>query len=174
MITQLLGGRVAEELVFSEVTTGAQNDLEHVTELARAMVCEYGMSDVLGALTFGRRHGTPFLGRDIMEDRNYSEEVAQSIDREVRDIVEQSHHRATDILTTHREQLDAVVAVLIVEETLSREQLLGILHGAAPADRDPLSTERLGHNVPSGSDTEPEEKLRLGHQTKPNLEPGPA
>src|SRR5579862_8195350 len=81
-ITSSLGGRVAEELVFSDVTTGAVSDLDHATDLARAMVCEYGMSDRLGPLRLGRRHGNPFLGRDLMEDRDYGEDVARAIDEE--------------------------------------------------------------------------------------------
>ena len=83
-ITSLLGGRVAEEMVFSEITTGASNDLQRVTSIARAMVMDYGMSDKLGTMAIGRRAHNPFLGRDYMDERNYSEEVAKQIDDEVR------------------------------------------------------------------------------------------
>jgi cell division protease FtsH len=172
-ITQLLGGRVAEELVFDEVTTGAQNDLERVSELARAMVCEFGMSQSLGTLTFGRRHGNPFLGRDIMEDRNYSEEVARAIDQEVRDIVEQSHRRATEILTANREKMDAVVQALLEEETLDRQRFLAILKGTAAPGEEPLSKERL-REAPGKEQVEKPEEVPVVPKPKPGLEPGPA
>src|SRR5437773_8794066 len=99
-----LDGRVVEELVFNEITTGASNDLDWSTDMARAMVCEWGMSERLGPLRLGRRHGNPFLGRDIMEDRDYSEEVAQAIDEEVRTIIDRNYQRAKQILVTNREK----------------------------------------------------------------------
>ncbi len=87
-IAGLTGGRVAEQMVFGEISTGAGNDLERATELVRAMVCEYGMSEAIGPLTVGKRHGNPFLGRDMMEDRNYSEQIAEAIDKEIRAIMD--------------------------------------------------------------------------------------
>ena len=128
-ITSLLGGRVAEELVYRQTTTGASNDLERVTRISRAMVCEYGMSEKLGTLALGRRSHNPFLGRDFSEDRNYSEDVARQIDDEVRHIVDRCHQRATEILTAHRDQLDAVVAALLVHETLTRDEFLAVMAG---------------------------------------------
>ncbi len=129
-ITSSLGGRVAEELVFQDVTTGASQDLNYATDLARAMVCEYGMSERLGMVRLGRRHGNPFLGRDLMEDRDYSEEVARAIDEEVRSIIEQSYERARDILTRDRELMDRIARILIKVETLSREQFMALLDGS--------------------------------------------
>jgi cell division protease FtsH len=126
-ITALLGGRVAEEIVFGEVTTGATNDLERVTRIARAMVCRYGMSEKLGTLALGRQHANPFLGRDYMEDRDYSEEVARLIDQEVKDIVESCYRRATEMLITNREKLDAVVEVLLEKETIDRQEFLRVM-----------------------------------------------
>ncbi|MEW5882667.1 MAG: ATP-dependent zinc metalloprotease FtsH [Armatimonadota bacterium] len=126
-ITALLGGRVAEETVFGEVTTGATNDLERVTRIARAMVCRYGMSEKLGTLVLGRQHANPFLGRDYMEDRDYSEEVARLIDQEVKDIVESCYRRATEILVTNREKLDVVVEVLLEKETIDRQEFLRVI-----------------------------------------------
>jgi len=114
----LLGGRVAEEIVFGDVTTGASNDLERVTELARAMVTRYGMSEKLGPRTFGDREELVFLGREISEQRNYSEKVAQEIDEEVRRIINLAYAKARDILTTYREKLDALANRLIHEETI--------------------------------------------------------
>jgi cell division protease FtsH len=133
-IAAALGGRVAEELVFGDVTTGAVSDLDHATDLARAMVCEYGMSDRLGPLRLGRRHGNPFLGRDIMEDRDYSEDVARAIDEEVRAIIDQGYERARRILSDNREKMDEICVILLEKETLTREEFLALLSGEATVD----------------------------------------
>ncbi|HZP81904.1 MAG TPA: ATP-dependent zinc metalloprotease FtsH, partial [Chthonomonadaceae bacterium] len=133
-ITASLGGRVAEELVFGDVTTGAVSDLDHATDLARAMVCEYGMSDRLGPLRLGRRHGNPFLGRDLMEDRDYSEEIARAIDEEVRSFIDQGYARARDILTENRAKMDEIAEILLEKETLTREEFLALLNGEATID----------------------------------------
>ena len=133
-ITASLGGRVAEELVFSDVTTGAVGDLDHATDVARAMVCEYGMSDKLGMVRLGRRSGNPFLGRDIMEDRDYSEDVARAIDEEVRSFIDQSYERARKILIDNREKMDEIAAVLLEKETLTREEFMALLNSEATAD----------------------------------------
>lgn len=122
-MTVLLGGRVAEEIVFNEVWTGAQNDLERTTEMARRMICEFGMSENLGPLQFGRRSGPVFLGRDMQEDRNYSEEVAAKIDAEIKSYVEASYAIARELLTEHRATLDRIVNVLLEKETLSSDEL---------------------------------------------------
>ena len=133
-ITASLGGRVAEELVFSDVTTGASADLDHATDVARAMVCEYGMSDRLGTLRFGRRHGNPFLGRDVMEDRDYSEETARAIDEEVRAFIDQGYERARHILSENRAKMDEVAEILLEKETLTREEFMALLSGEMTAD----------------------------------------
>ncbi len=114
----VLGGRAAEEIVFKDITTGASNDLERATDLARAMVTRYGMSDILGPRTFGNREELVFLGREISEQRNYSEEVAQQIDNEVKRIIGNAYSKAKEILTTYRERLDAISNRLIHEETI--------------------------------------------------------
>ncbi len=131
-ITGLLGGRAAERLVFDELTTGANNDLDRATDIARRMVCEYGMSEELGPVTLGRRHGNPFLGRDIMEDRNYSEEVAEKIDAEVRKIIDDCYDRGIGILSSNREKLDEIVSVLIEKETIEREEFEALMKGISP------------------------------------------
>jgi len=113
-----LGGRAAEELVFGDITTGAANDLERVTELARAMVTRYGMSDKLGPMTFGQKEELVFLGKEIGEQRDYSERVAQQIDEEVHAIVHEAHQRAREVLAQHREQLDRIADKLVELETL--------------------------------------------------------
>lgn len=169
-ITALLGGRVAEEIVYGRVWTGASNDLARVTRIARAMVCEYGMSERLGTLAIGRRNNNPFLGRDFHEDRNYSEEIAKQVDEEVRIIVDRCHQRCHEILTQHRTQLDAVVKALMERETLDREEFLKVMDGQ---ELPPLEK-----NVPPpGPPAEPaRESSDSGHLAPipPRLEPGPA
>jgi cell division protease FtsH len=127
-----LGGRAAEELVFGDVTTGAANDLERVTETARAMVTRYGMSDSLGPMTFGQKEELVFLGKEIGEQRDYSEAVAQEIDGEVRGIVHEAYERAKDALTRHREQLDRIAQRLIEVETLDHDEFVALFEGVPP------------------------------------------
>ena len=123
----LLGGRAAEELMFNDVTTGAASDLEQVTRLARKMVCEYGMSEELGPMTFGKKQELVFLGREISEQRDYGESTAQEIDREVRRFIDEAHSRAKEILTTYRDKLVALAKRLIEEETLEGAELQAML-----------------------------------------------
>jgi cell division protease FtsH len=123
----LLGGRAAEEMIFNDVTTGAANDLGQVTKLARKMVCEYGMSEKLGPMTFGQKHELVFLGKDIAEQRDYSEEVAHEIDREVRRFIDEAYSRAKEVLTTYRDKLVALAQRLIEEETLEGPELEAML-----------------------------------------------
>ncbi len=163
-ITALLAGRVAEELVYCEVTTGASNDLERVSRIARAMVCQYGMSDKLGTLALGRRSHNPFLGRDYMDERDYSEDIARQIDDEVREIVDTCHTRAQDILQNHRDKLDRVVKALLESETIEREEFLKIM--GKTAKEAPAATT---------VDPTPEEQAerKEGFPT-PKLKPGTA
>jgi cell division protease FtsH len=128
-IAFLMGGRVAEELIFNQKTTGAGNDIERATELARKMVCEWGMSDVLGPLTFGQKEQSIFLGREISQHRDYSEQTAQTIDREVRDIVERNYRRAKEILSTKLQMLHELAQALLEYETLDGEEVETIVRG---------------------------------------------
>ena len=128
-LTGLLGGRAAEELIFNDVTTGAANDLERATKLARKMVTEYGMSEKLGPLTFGRKEELVFLGREIGEQRNYSEEVARAIDEEIRRIISEAHEKAKGILTQHKDTLIRLAKKLMEVETLEGEELEAVLSG---------------------------------------------
>jgi cell division protease FtsH len=128
-ITAMLGGRVAEELVFNEVTTGAQNDFEQATDLTRRMVTDFGMSEKLGPLSLGKRHGPIFLGRDLVETRNYSEEIAYEIDKEVRRITDECYIRARDILIANREKLDRVAKALLERESLEGEEISKAMAG---------------------------------------------
>jgi cell division protease FtsH len=169
-ITALLGGLVSEELIFNEKTTGNSNDLQRVTQIARAMVCEYGMSERLGTLALGRRSHNPFLGRDYaMDERNYSEDVAKLIDEEVRSIVEHCRSRCQDILTSNRAKLEQVVQALLEHETLDREQFLAVMNGeklpTAVAGDDEVKTEP---ETAKDSDRTPTVA------PPPRFEPGPA
>src|SRR5690348_5361791 len=125
-LAMLLGGRTAEELVFHEPTTGAANDIEKASQIARGMVTEYGMSERLGARKFGNNDGEPFLGREMSHSRDYSEEIASAIDEEVRKLIEAAHDEAWEILVQYRDVLDDLVLQLMEHETLSRDRVLEI------------------------------------------------
>lgn len=127
-----LGGRVAEEITFGEMTTGAQHDLEEATKLARKMVTEYGMSEKLGPRTFGQRQELVFLGREISEQRDYSDKIAQEIDEEVHNIIQRAYNTAKKILTTNTEKLNQLAKELIAHETLDEPELDKIFEGLAP------------------------------------------
>jgi cell division protease FtsH len=127
-----LGGRVAEEITFGEMTTGAQHDLEEATKLARKMVTEYGMSEKLGPRTFGQRQELIFLGREISEQRDYSDKIAQEIDEEVHNIIQRAYNTAKQILTTNKEKLNQLAGELIAHETLDEPELDKIFEGLAP------------------------------------------
>jgi cell division protease FtsH len=129
-----LGGRAAEEIVFGEITTGASNDIEKVTATAKQMVMRFGMSEKLGPRVFGHDHGQPFLGREFSTEPDYSDEIAREIDDEVRRIIEGAHQRAKNILTEHREHLDAISDILVRRETIEKQQFEGLLAGKTEAD----------------------------------------
>ncbi|HPZ40472.1 MAG TPA: ATP-dependent zinc metalloprotease FtsH, partial [Candidatus Atribacteria bacterium] len=151
----LLGGRVAEEVVFKDATTGAQDDLKRATEIAREMVCEYGMSEILGPLTLGRKHKEVFLGRDIAEDRNYSEEIAYTIDKEVRAIIDQAYEKAQEIINRYREKLDLLAQRLVEKEVLEREEIEQILDFYEENENSalPLQT-RINSDLAGGEKTD--------------------
>ena len=128
-VTMLLGGRVAEAVVLKEISTGAQNDLERSTDLVRKMVMEFGMSD-LGPMTYGRKTDTPFLGRDLSRDRNYSEEVANAIDKEVRNTIDRSYNKAKELLEQHIDTLHLVAKTLFQKETLQAEEFFELMNQA--------------------------------------------
>jgi cell division protease FtsH len=129
-----LGGQVAEEVKFGEMTTGPSDDISKVTQMARAMVTRYGMSERLGPRTFGRKEELIFLGREISEQRDYSEKVAEEIDEEVRQIIEEAHAVARKIITENLDKLDRLAMRLIEDETLEGEQLMSVLSGKPPAE----------------------------------------
>ena len=171
-LVNLLGGRAAEELALNEISTGASNDLERVTRIARKMVMEWGMSPKLGPLTFGRPNGEDlvFLGRDISRERNYSEEVAATIDEEVHKLVETSYEQATTLLTEHRDKLDAVAEALLERETLSREEFLALMEGKSLEDPDEPGVEEqaiaaIKDDVKEGAASDAPKKL--GERLRP-------
>ena len=124
-----LGGRIAEEIIFGEeeVTTGASNDLQQVTGVARQMITRFGMSERLGPVALGRQNGNVFLGRDIASDRDFSDETAAAIDEEVRSLVDQAYRRAKEVLTDNRHVLDKIANMLVEKETVDSDELQDIL-----------------------------------------------
>jgi cell division protease FtsH len=132
MLVTSLGGRVAEELVFDIITTGASNDLEHATNLARQMVTRYGMSKRLGPRTFGKKEELVFLGREISEQRDYSDKIAEEIDGEVHDLIQTAYETATTLLTDYRQKLVQIANYLIVNETVEGKELAELFGSEAP------------------------------------------
>jgi len=132
-ITVMMGGRAAEELVLSRQTTGAGNDIERCTEIARKMVCEWGMSEKLGPLAFGQKEEHIFLGREFAQHRDYSEETARLIDEEIRTIVTQSYEKAKEILQKNMGTLHQLASTLLEKEVLDGHQIEGIIKGEAVA-----------------------------------------
>jgi cell division protease FtsH len=133
-IAGLLGGNASERMIFGDTTTGSSNDIEKATQLARRMVTEFGMSDRLGPLSFGKRDELVFLGREIGEQRNYSDEIAKQIDEEVRAIIDRAYERATQVLDTHRDRLEALAQKLIAEETVDAVDFEALFDGLPPKE----------------------------------------
>lgn len=134
-IAILLSGRASEKIIFDDVTSGAANDLERATQLARQMVTQLGMSESLGLVKLGNKREEIFLGRDISEDRNYSEEVAYAIDKEVKKIIDESYEKAQKILIEHRELLDKIAGVLLEREVLDAEEFDRLMNESAPEEK---------------------------------------
>jgi cell division protease FtsH len=154
MLDQLaytMGGRAAEELVFHDPTTGASNDIEKATTLARAMVTQYGMTEKLGAIKLGTSDSAPFLGRDYGHQRDYSEDIASAVDQEIRSLIEGAHHEAYEILVENRSILDALVEELLENETLHKEEIEVIFKHVAMRPKRPAwtgSSNRVPSKVP--------------------------
>jgi cell division protease FtsH len=167
-----LGGRAAEELVFSEITTGASNDIEKVTATAKQMVMRFGMSEKLGPRVFGHDHGQPFLGREFSSEPDYSDEIAREIDDEIRRIVEEAHQTAKDILVERRTALDNISRILLERETIDAEQFAKLLDGATEEEvfgaEDDEETQ-----VPDQPEAEAEKPAsREGPRPMPRPRPG--
>jgi cell division protease FtsH len=167
-IAAMLGGNVAEQLVFGDTTTGASNDIEKATDLARKMVTRFGMSEKLGTVTLGRQDEMIFLGREMSEQKNYSESVAKQIDEEVRAIIDRGAERAREVLTKHRDRLDALAAKLIAEETVEGEAFETLFAGL-PAK--PAAYAGLLDRLRAAGVSIPEPKTKS--KAEPAVKPGP-
>ncbi len=165
-----LGGRAAEEIVFGEITTGASNDLEKVTETAKQMVMRFGMSERLGPRVFGHDRSQPFLGREFSAEPDYSDEIAREIDDEVRRIVEDAHQTSKDILSEHREQLDTISKILLERETIEAEEFIALLEGK-PAE-EVFHDEEEAAPPPEASEVEEKSTVREGPKPRPRPRPG--
>jgi cell division protease FtsH len=164
-----LGGRAAEEIVFGEITTGASNDLEKVTETAKQMVMRFGMSERLGPRVFGHDRSLPFLGREFSAEPDYSDEIAREIDDEIRRIVESAHQTAKDLLTERREDLDRISRVLLERETIDAEQFVALLEGKAEDEVFADEEEAAKQVEPA---PQPERPQREGARPAPRPRPG--
>ncbi|MGM0501304.1 MAG: ATP-dependent zinc metalloprotease FtsH [Bacillota bacterium] len=161
-ITTLLGGRVAELIFLDDISTGAQNDLERATKIARSMVTDYGMSDKLGPLTLGQKNTDQvFLGRDISKSRNYSEEVASDIDMEIKNIVEGAYQRAIDVLEDNQDMVEEMVARLKEEETLEKDDIKEIISNHKPGfyDDEEIDEEKESNISKDPGTSKPEEEV---------------
>jgi cell division protease FtsH len=171
-ITMALSGRISEEIKFGDVTTGASNDFEKATELARRMVTQYGMSDSLGPIQYGRGNHQVFLGRDFGEDRNYSEEIAGKIDAEVRKIIESCYSEATGMLKENWHKVERMVASLMEHETVDTDEVVAILN-------DLPYPRKADDSVPviqkaAAAALEPEASREKPKRIPPNISPEPA
>jgi cell division protease FtsH len=167
-----LGGRAAEEIIFSEITTGASNDLEKVTETAKQMVMRFGMSERLGPRVFGHDRSQPFLGREFSAEPDYSDEIAREIDDEIRRIVEEAHQTAKDILVERRETLDKISSMLLERETIDAEQFAKLLDGASAEEVFGAEDEEET-TVPDQPEAEAEKSAsREGPRPVPRPRPG--
>ena len=167
-IASLLGGRVAEELIFGEITSGASNDLQRVTQIARSMVTQLGMSEELGPRVYGQKQEMVFLGREISEQRDYSDAVAEQIDAEVRQIIDEQYVNATNILTSHRAELDVIAHELLDRETLEAEEFVALVEG----ERLPSSSSDT--TPPPAPEVSAENKTETDWKKPPSLDLPPS
>ncbi|MFN2142258.1 MAG: ATP-dependent zinc metalloprotease FtsH [Candidatus Promineifilaceae bacterium] len=171
LIATALGGRIAEEIVFGEITTGASSDLQQITKMARSMVTQYGMSDEMGLRVYGDRQEMVFLGREISEQRDYSDAVAEQIDSQVMAIIEEQYDRARELLEKNRDKLDLVATTLLDVETLEAEDFVALLEGKdiIPRPKDGKKAER-----PSSSEGTGEEEADWRKPSSLDLPPSPS
>ncbi|HVD37588.1 MAG TPA: cell division protein FtsH, partial [Solirubrobacterales bacterium] len=165
-----LGGRAAEEIVFGEITTGASNDLEKVTETAKQMVMRFGMSERLGPRVFGHDRGQPFLGREFSSEPDYSDEIAREIDDEIRRIVESAHQSAKGLLNERRDDLERVSKLLLERETIDAKEFVALLEGK-PAS-EVFADDDEPPAAPAEPEPEPEKAAREGSRPMPRPKPG--
>jgi cell division protease FtsH len=153
MLIGLMGGRAAEELIFGDVTTGAQNDIERATRIARAMVCEFGMSSTLGPRNYAANQELMFLGREVNRTETHSEQTSEKIDAEIDAILKEAHETAIRILNDHRDRLELIAELLIKYETLDGEQVMGILK----TGKEPEGLVKNGGEPAPGTEMNPAE-----------------
>ena len=163
-LAMTLGGRAAEELVFHEVTTGAANDLEKVTATAKAMIMRYGMSEKLGPRVLGRDHSQPFLGREMGNEPDYSDEIAREIDDEIRRVIEEAHQSAHRVLREHMDDLNKLSAILIERETIDKDQFERLLAGEA---EESVFPEELPAPAEQPAEGEPQRRPTPKPQPRP-------
>ncbi|MBV8362804.1 MAG: cell division protein FtsH, partial [Deltaproteobacteria bacterium] len=176
-LAMMFGGRVAEELVFDHMTTGAGDDIEKATELARKMVCEWGMSRELGPMTFGRREEQVFLGRDIAHAKDYSEHTAVEIDREVRQIVDEAYQKARALLTENTPLLHALAERLLEKEVVEGAEVGEMVKAYKEGRSLPSVQELTANDSPSGEAAIAKERLRAAPEEScalPGLQPKPS
>ena len=165
MIANSMGGRIAEELFIGQVTTGASNDIEKATEIARAMVCQYGMSD-LGPLAYGKKEEQIFLGREIAQHRDFSEDTAIKIDQEVNRIVSEQYARATKILTDNRESVERLTEALLEFESLDNAQIRRVIAGLPLHENETAPSTTDDDGTPESEESKAKSRVK-----KPILPP---
>jgi len=156
MIAVLFGGRIAEELFMNQMTTGASNDFERATEIARRMVTQWGMSDELGTMVYGENEGEVFLGRSVTTHKSVSEATMQKVDAEIRRIIDQQYRVARKILEENRDKVEAMTKALLEWETLDREQILDIMAGRPPRPPKPVNPRPSSSPPEGGASPRPE------------------
>jgi cell division protease FtsH len=170
MLAYFMGGQIAEEIIFNEISTGASNDIERATGLARRMVTEYGMSKTLGPLAFGRKEELVFLGREINEQRNYSDEIAFQIDKEIRELIDEAYAVAKQVLTEQRDKLEAIANLLMERETIEAHEMEALFDSPRPK---PTLSGPQNYTPPSQTPAERPEN-RGQEAAPPRLRPQPA
>jgi len=143
LLVELMGGRAAEELTFNEMSTGATNDIERATDIAKKIVCMWGMSDKIGPMTIGKDQGEVFLGKEILSRDVYSDDTAKLVDTEIRALIHQAHDVATDILGKNRELLEIMANQLIEKETLETEDIFGLIREHAADEYKPIIEKKF-------------------------------
>ncbi|QKY70909.1 ATP-dependent zinc metalloprotease FtsH [Lentibacillus sp. CBA3610] len=173
-VTGLLGGRVAEEIMFGEVSTGAHNDFQQATNIVRKMITEYGMSDKIGPLQFTSGGGEVFLGRDIQNDQNYSDAIAHEIDKEMQNFINYCYDRAKNILTEHKDKLELMAQTLLEIETLDKRQIKSLFeHGVLPEPEEDDSETTQTTNSSDSEKQDEDEDVKVNIQSKQNEEAQP-
>jgi cell division protease FtsH len=169
----LLGGRAAEEIALRHMTTGAGNDLEKATEIARKMVCEWGMSERLGPLTFGKREEQIFLGKEIAKHKDYSEKTAEEIDDEIKRIVSERYEYAKNLLMVNRPVLERLASVLLEKETLEAAEIDAIIQGKEIEADEPARIEKTVGPIPSKTRVEKEETTTRPAKPEKDMDAAP-